>query len=158
MRGGKFSPKLLVRYFTRRLLPLAVCAAAVARICLVLLPRLADSDIRPYPYRYGPYMTIGAIDRWLIDSPEILQRTEPEIVTWLAQRFQSEPGYRSFTPNEFTGGELKAEDSPGNLTVEKQAAKILVRVYDRYGTPFVKTYPIGIDLTQRRKAAKSQDH
>jgi len=44
--------------------------------------------------------------------------------------------------NWTTWAELKVEDNPGNLTVEKHADKVIVRIYDRSGTPFVYTFPI----------------
>ena len=54
----------------------------------------------------------------------------------------SEGWISSDQANPITEGELKAEDSPGNFTIEKQANQVIVRVYDRFGTAFAKTFPI----------------
>jgi hypothetical protein len=143
---GLVQPKGFMSYCLRRLLPAVALGAIAAGLCFTLLPKLDPADVavsRGGRWRWGGEVLLSECDNYLSDHPKALERTEPEIAALLLQKLPGTAKPETLTKNLITGAELKVEDSPGNFTVEKQADKVLIRVYDRFGSAFVKTYPIG---------------
>lgn len=150
-------PKSLIRSFVKRLLLAIVCAAFVAGVCFALLPTLGNSDVHvSRGSGYSEFRFRREFAESLSQHPEVLRRNEPEIATFLLQELRNSAKNgnpkTNIMMNLSTGDERKVEDSPGNLTVEKQADKVIVRFYDRSGTAFVKTYPIGATGTPGQPA------
>jgi hypothetical protein len=139
---GRIQPGF-IRYIVRRLLPGIACSAIVAGVCLAVLPKLDNSDVQLSRRWYDrPEWRLITIDKWLRDSPQVLNRPEPEIAELLLARFAALSEEGTTPRNEITHSELRVEDSPGNLTVGRQANQVTVCVYDRTGTPFERIYPI----------------
>jgi hypothetical protein len=139
---GLIQPKGSIWHFVKRLLATIACAALVAGLCFALLPKLGNSDIY-VPRRFHGYVDLS-IYNWeecLSQYPEVLQRTEPEIAGFVLQNLRDRDTVES-PRNILTGAEVKVEDSPGNFTVEKQADKVLVRVYSRFGGASVTALPV----------------
>ena len=138
-------------YLRKRLLPAIAGAAVVAGICYALLPKLGNSEVHASHSYHSEfeYALSFAIDEQLQERPEVLAGTESEIADFLLRNLRDRMKDESPMPNGITGAELQVEDSPGNFTIEKQAGKVIVRVYGRFGTAIVKTYPIeATDPTQ----------
>jgi hypothetical protein len=135
-------PKRPIHSFAKRLALAIFCAAVVAGVCFALLPKLGNSDIQVSRRSgYAESRFRRDFSGPLLKNPDTLKRTELGIATFLVQELRNR--VVPVTANLITGGELKVEDSPGNFTIEKQANQVIVRSYDRFGTAFVKTFPIG---------------
>ncbi len=134
----------LIPSIVKRLLPGIAGSAIIAGLCFAFLPKLGNSEVQiPWGGRHAEYFLTSNFEDWLKNQPEVLARTESEIADFLLRSLHDNIKNETLIRNGIAGGELKVEDSPGNFTVEKQADKVIVRVYDRFGTPVVKTFPIG---------------
>jgi hypothetical protein len=143
---GLVQPKGFMSYCFKKLLPAVAVGAIAAGICFALLPKLDPADVevsRGWRSRWADWDLLAACDRSLPGHPKVLGRTEPEIAAFLLQELPGVTDSETPIKNRITGTDLRVEDSPGNFTVEKQADKVLIRVYDRFGRALVKTYPIG---------------
>jgi hypothetical protein len=130
-------------FFPKRLLPAAILAVAVGGGFYAIVPKLRDSDVaisRGSAFHSSLSRLLGRIDYSLKTNPEVLKWTDAKLCDFLRQSLRDEKS--SAVPNRMTGAELTEEDSPGNFTVERQKDNVVVRVYDRFGTPFVLTFPV----------------
>ncbi len=147
---GLVQPKGLQWYCVKRLLPGIALAAIAAGACFALVPKISDQDIHVshgVRYWYFDSLLANDIDEQLGNSPDILARPEPEIADFLLKSLENTSGGGRGLENLATGLKLNVEDSPGNFSVEKKPAEVIVRVYDRIGRASVKRHPIGAKTT-----------
>ena len=138
-------PRGYMWYMAKVLLPALLLFAVVATVVFVCLPKLGASEVqtsRGFQRYHFPYDLRSDIDSILKDRADILQRTELEITDYLLKALAEMTESDGEPTNMITGTKLRAEDSPGNFTVEKQPDKVVIRVYDRTGMVLVSEYPI----------------
>jgi hypothetical protein len=134
-------------YLGRVLAPAIVLFALGAGIVFVSVPKLSASEVwlsRSH-YSWGDFFPSDlqrSIEMLLKDHPDIVQGTDQEIGAWLLKTLDETRVDKAKPRRTITGTELKAEDSPGNFTVEKRDDKIVIRVYDRVGMVRRAEYPI----------------
>jgi hypothetical protein len=129
-------------YLGRVLLPAVVLSAVIAGIVLASLPKLAASEVQPtFVRRLYAGLLQDNIDSLLNKYPDMLQGTSPEIADGILKRL-GDTVNQGKPRNMETGAELKAEDTPGNFTVEKRGEKVVVRVYEYDGTVDSSEHPL----------------
>ena len=143
-RDKLVQPQGIRWYLGKRLLPAIALSAIGAGVLFTILPKLGSADVQlSRGWRSFDWPLSRICGEQLSNHPAVLRRTEPEIASFLLQEVRKiREKYGVPEANRTTWAELKVEDSPGNLTVEKHADKIIVRIYDRSGTPFVYAFPI----------------
>lgn len=137
-------PQGLRWYLGKQLLPAVALSAIGAGALFTILPKIGNSDVQLSRTRPSfDWWLRRDCEKHLSDHPQLLGRTESEIASFLLQEVRKiREKYGVPVGNMTTWAELKVEDSPGNLTVEKHADKVIVRIYNRNGTPFVYAFPI----------------
>jgi hypothetical protein len=125
------------RYFGTVLLPAVALFAAGAGVLFASVPRLSDSEVvfsRDRAWRHHDlYQLRAEIGSLLDDHPDILQATDHEIAEYLLTALTKGTVNSATQTKTTTGTELRAEDSPGNFTVEKRRDKVVIRMYDHVG-------------------------
>ena len=128
---GFVQPREFTWYCVSRLLPLSVLTCLVAGVVFALLPKLDNADIQLTRMRLNWVKSMGErCEADLKANPDFLKRPGPEIASFLLQCLQARLSERPPLKNYVTGGELSVEDSPGNFTIEKTTAQVIVRFID----------------------------
>ena len=109
------------------------------------LPTLATSDVHitsglgSFRHRSDLHWQF---QRLFEEEPDLLQMGQSEIVDYLLDSLRRPDSRNGRTAaNNIVGGDVTAEDSPGNFTVEKVDDTVVIRVYDAHGMAWVAKYP-----------------
>lgn len=140
-------PRGLRWYLGVVLLPMVALIALTAGIVFAAVPKLSTSEVqlsRGLRREVFPTNLRASIESLLNDHPDILHRTAQEIAEYILNNVGNPATGQKSMVNAVTGGELVVEDSPGNFTVEKNAEKVVVRVYDLLGRVLVAEHPIAV--------------
>ena len=124
------------RFYFGRLLPRTMLAAVlIAGVTYLCLPKLRGSEFQVgWTEHSFPFKVSASIGMILQPDENLRQKDEDAIAQEIVRRLH--------LPNLLIGGEVCAEISPGNFTIEKRDGKVVVRVYDRTGLPSqVEAYP-----------------
>jgi hypothetical protein len=139
---GRVQPRGIAVYVLKRLLPTIALAAIAAGAGLMIVPRIAQSDVQAQSRSRLEYLLLDNCQKWLAARPDVLERTESGIAEFLVQSHHYDGIVGEFTlANWITGGKLKTEDSPGNFTVEKKRNQVIIRVFDHIGQAFITSLP-----------------
>lgn len=126
-----------VWYFTKAWLPILVLFALCGAVWYAAAPKLEPSDVQlsRMPSNF-PRHLYHFIQSQMESAPAMLHWPEPKIIQ-LIRDVASERNW--VNP---AGGEINAEDSPGNFTIEQLPDKITFRVYDMAGGVMIAEYPL----------------
>jgi len=137
------------QYFVRLALPAGTLIAIVAAVVFLALPKL-DTGAVHVTHRFRQYhfpMRVQhLLESALVDHPDVLSKDITDIEQFLlAALIDAEGALDVSVPrppqNRVMGDEILVEDTPGNFTVEKEAGKVTIRVYDHIGRPIVLEFP-----------------
>lgn len=144
-------PAGLSWYFVKVFFPLAAVTGCVSAIVFVMMPKLPASEVQITHrifQRHQPRILYSHIDFLLKDNPDVVKKTDAEIIDYLLKNLSSDrskPTPSKDRPgilNSVTGSWLESEDTPGNFAVERQATNLVIRVYDHTGRPMIFEYPL----------------
>jgi hypothetical protein len=147
-KGRIAQPNGTVWYLGVVLLPALALFGIGAITFFARLPTIAPQDVHVTRGARGPRPHNLQMRIWgfIEKQPDVLQESQRQIADYLLDKLREpKPWYPEDHPsnkNEIAGGEVVVEDSPGNFTVEKLDDKVVIRVYDRLGMPWVVDYTI----------------